>query len=82
MRDGTAVMVHFNGSDSMEALASEYGDRIKFISGTAKAQLGLNSVLVRPDGFVAWASNGEPDESSVRAALRRWFGARTTTRTP
>jgi 2-polyprenyl-6-methoxyphenol hydroxylase-like FAD-dependent oxidoreductase len=82
MRDGTAVLVHFNGSDSMEALASEYGHRIKFISGTAKAQLGLNSVLVRPDGFVAWASNGEPDESSVRAALRRWFGARTTTRTP
>jgi hypothetical protein len=82
MRDGRGMMLHFNGNDSMEALASEYGDRIKFISGRAKEQLGLNSALVRPDGFVAWASDGEPDESSVKAALRRWFGACAVPETP
>jgi len=82
MRDGRGMMLHFNGNDSMEALASEYGDRIKFISGRAKEQLGLNSALVRPDGFVARASDGEPDESSVKAALRRWFGACAVPETP
>jgi len=82
MRDGRGVLIHFNGNNSVKVLTSNYGDRIKVISGGAKEQLGLNSVLVRPDGFVAWASNGEPDESSVKAVLRRWFGACAATGTP
>ena len=81
MRDGRGLMVHFNGNDSVKALASEYGDRVQFICERAKEQLGLNTVTVRPDGFVAWASNGEPDETSVKAVLRRWFGACATTGT-
>ena len=82
MRDGRGVLIHFNGNNSVKVLTSDYGDRIKVISGGAKEQLGLNSVLVRPDGFVAWASNGEPDESSVKTVLRRWFGACAATGTP
>jgi bifunctional hydroxylase/dehydrase len=29
------------------------------------------AVLVRPDGYVAWAG---PDEDALSAALHRWFG--------
>jgi NarL family two-component system response regulator LiaR len=30
---------------------------MKYVSGRAKEQLGLSAVLIRPDGFVAWASD-------------------------
>ena len=76
MRDGRGMLLDFNRNTSLEALATEYGDRIKFVSGRAKDQLGLNTVLVRPDGFVAWACDHEPDEQSIRRAVARWFGSR------
>jgi Aromatic-ring hydroxylase, C-terminal len=36
--------------------------------------LGLSALLVRPDGFVAWASDGEPDPQAAAAAMQHWFG--------
>jgi 2-polyprenyl-6-methoxyphenol hydroxylase-like FAD-dependent oxidoreductase len=76
MRDGRGLLLDFNRNASLEALASEYGDRIKFVSGLAKEQLGLSTLLIRPDGFVAWASDNRPDEQSIRKAAARWFGSR------
>jgi 2-polyprenyl-6-methoxyphenol hydroxylase-like FAD-dependent oxidoreductase len=75
MRDGRGLLLDFNRNASLEALASEYGDRIKFVSGRAKEQLGLSTVLIRPDGFVAWASDNGPDEQSIRRAVALWFGS-------
>jgi hypothetical protein len=76
MRDGRGLLLDFNRNASLEALASEYGDRIKFVSGLAKEQLGLSTLLIRPDGFVAWACDNGPDEQSIRKAAARWFGSR------
>jgi 2-polyprenyl-6-methoxyphenol hydroxylase-like FAD-dependent oxidoreductase len=75
MRDGKGMLLQFNEDESVKNLAIEYGDRINFVLCQAKESLGLSSVLIRPDGFVAWASDGEPDEASMRKALDRWFGA-------
>jgi 2-polyprenyl-6-methoxyphenol hydroxylase-like FAD-dependent oxidoreductase len=33
---------------------------------------GITLVLLRPDGYIAWAGN---DESGLSSALERWFGA-------
>jgi len=54
-------------------LAGGYGDRLKYISGAAKEQLGLSAVLVRPDGIVAWAAEGEPDVRELQKAADWWF---------
>jgi hypothetical protein len=35
----------------------------------------LSAVLIRPDGFVAWASDSEPDKQSIRQAVALWFGS-------
>jgi 2-polyprenyl-6-methoxyphenol hydroxylase-like FAD-dependent oxidoreductase len=73
MHDGKGMLLDFDGNVSLEALAREYGDQLKYVSGQAKEQLGLRAVLVRPDGFVAWASDCEPKEQSIRQAADLWF---------
>jgi 2-polyprenyl-6-methoxyphenol hydroxylase-like FAD-dependent oxidoreductase len=73
MHDGYGILLDFDTDSSLETLASEYGDQMKYVSGRAKEQLGLSAVLVRPDGFIAWASDGESNEQSIRQAVARWF---------
>jgi hypothetical protein len=75
MHDGRGVLLDFEMSNSFKAVASEYGERINYISGRAKEQLGLRALLIRPDGIVAWASDGRPDEQSIRQAMASWFQA-------
>ena len=57
---------------SLKALATEYAE-MKYVSSRAKEQLGLSAVLIRPDGYVAWASDSEPDEQSIRQAAALWL---------
>jgi hypothetical protein len=73
MHDGQGMLLDFDMHASLKTLAGEYGGRIKYISGRAKEQLGLSSALIRPDGFIAWASDREPDEQSIRQAVALWF---------
>ena len=73
MHDGKAMLLDFNANSSFKTLAGEYSDQMKYVSGRAKDQLGLSAVLIRPDGFVAWASDGEPDFKKFRNAATHWF---------
>jgi 2-polyprenyl-6-methoxyphenol hydroxylase-like FAD-dependent oxidoreductase len=73
MHDGKGAFIDFDKDDSLKILAAEYGDRINYFSGRAKEQLGLSAVLIRPDGIIAWASDNNPIEQSVRQAADLWF---------
>ncbi len=78
MHDGKGLLLDFDGNVLLKTLASEYGDQLKYVSGRAKEQLGLSAALIRPDGFVAWASDSdasgsEAKESSIRQAAALWF---------
>ena len=73
MHDGQGMLLDFDGNASLKTLASEYRDRIKYVSSQAKEQLGLSSVLIRPDGIIAWASDNDPDCSELGKAVARWF---------
>ncbi|PSL44669.1 2-polyprenyl-6-methoxyphenol hydroxylase-like FAD-dependent oxidoreductase [Chitinophaga niastensis] len=73
MHDGQGILLDFDMNASLKTLASEYGDQMKYVSGRAKEQLGLSAVLIRPDGFIAWASDSEPNEQSIRQAVALWF---------
>lgn len=73
MRDGQGILLDFDMNASLETLASEYGDRIRYVSGNAKEQLGLSALLIRPDGIIAWASDNDPDRSELQKAAARWF---------
>src|SRR3984885_3488010 len=73
MHDGQAMLLDFDGNDSLKTFASEYGVRIKYVSSRAKEQLGLSAVLIRPDGIIAWASDNDPDCSELEKAAARWL---------
>ncbi|GAB3898389.1 FAD-dependent monooxygenase [Kibdelosporangium lantanae] len=69
LRNGQGVVLDFTGrlSDS----ARSQGDRIRYVAGPARDDLGVGAVLVRPDGIVAWA--GDPDRGAFEQAVTRWF---------
>lgn len=73
MHDGKGILLDFSMNASLKNVVNEYSGRVKYVSGRAKEQLGLSAVLIRPDGFIAWASNSEPDEQSIRQAIALWF---------
>ena len=63
----------------LRALAGGYGDRIKVITTAVLDETGPGRLLVRPDGFVAWAADtadtAGADPGSLEAALSTWLGA-------
>ena len=75
MHDGKGMLLDFDGNASLKTLAREYGHQLKYVSRKAKEQLGLSAALIRPDGFIAWASDGEPNQESIRQATSHLFAA-------
>lgn len=65
---GQGVLLDFRGE--LGRVARGWEDRIRHVAGRAQDDLGLDAVLVRPDGVVAWA--GEPGE--FERVAERWFG--------
>jgi len=74
MYHGKGILLDFENHALLETLVSKYSDQLKYISGRAKEQFGLTSLLIRPDGFIAWASEGDTDPQTVSQAATRWFG--------
>ncbi|UQU62715.1 FAD-dependent monooxygenase [Couchioplanes caeruleus] len=68
LQEGRGVLLDFRGA--LEQAARGWTGRIRRVAGPARDDLGLDAVLVRPDGVVAWA--GEPGE--FERAAGRWFG--------
>jgi hypothetical protein len=74
LRQGKGLFLDFDARRPLQALANRWSGRIMYVASDAKDRLGLSAVLVRPDGFVAWAGEApSSDEEAAQAALR-WFG--------
>ncbi len=71
---GTGLFLDFDDKKPFKALANRWRGRVGYVAQAAKDELGLSAVLVRPDGFVAWASDATPDIGEAAQALARWFG--------
>lgn len=74
LREGRGLLLDFGPGSPLQALASRWSDRITYVAADAKERLGLSAVLVRPDGFVAWAADTIPDIDEAARAASRWFG--------
>jgi 2-polyprenyl-6-methoxyphenol hydroxylase-like FAD-dependent oxidoreductase len=73
VRDGNGLLLDFGRQASLQALDGLWGDHVRYVASDAKDRLGLCTLLVRPDGFVAWASDTTPSPEEVTRAAARWF---------
>ncbi len=71
IRDGNGLLLDFDRS--LRSLDGLWDDRVRYVASDAKDRLGLSALLVRPDGFVAWASDTTPAPEEVMRAAARWF---------
>ena len=76
LQAGHGLLLDFGARAPLEALARRWAGRITYVGCHAEERLGLEALLVRPDGVVAWISAGEPDMRAAEEAAARWFGRR------
>jgi 2-polyprenyl-6-methoxyphenol hydroxylase-like FAD-dependent oxidoreductase len=76
LRDGHGVLLDFDPQAPLQALDGLWGEHVRYVASDAKDRLGLRALLVRPDGFVAWASDTTASPEEVTRAAARWFGRR------
>lgn len=71
---GRPVLLDFDGG--VAATASSWADRVDIVTAMVDHRPAA-ALLIRPDGYVAWATSdfGPGDQVGLRAALRRWFGS-------
>jgi 2-polyprenyl-6-methoxyphenol hydroxylase-like FAD-dependent oxidoreductase len=74
---GRTLLVDLAGDGRLAAVAAPYAGRAELVRSRSDAAdgVGVTGLLVRPDGFVAWASgDGAADVAGLQAALQRWLG--------
>jgi pentachlorophenol monooxygenase len=72
---GTGVLINLAGDKHLRVASERWRDQIKYVESAAQNSVGLSAALVRPDGFVAWAADGEIDFGAFDRAIAQWFGA-------
>jgi len=73
LREGHGLLLDFGRPASLQSLDGLWGDQVSYVASEAKDRLGLRALLVRPDGFVAWASDTNAGAEEVQRAAARWF---------
>ncbi len=76
LRDGNGLLLDFGRPASVQALDGLWGVPVRYVASDAKDRLGLSALLVRPDGFVAWARDTTPSPDDVTRSAARWFASR------
>ncbi|WP_407842025.1 FAD-dependent monooxygenase (plasmid) [Streptomyces sp. DSM 116496] len=69
------VLLDLSDDTALREAAAAWKDRVTTVTGSPQdpdAFGGAASVLVRPDGYVAWAGT---DPAGLTGALHRWFGS-------
>ncbi|MEU3692484.1 FAD-dependent monooxygenase [Streptomyces narbonensis] len=78
LHSARGVLLDLTDNPRLRARAGAWSDRLDIVTatpgaGTAAAELeGTTAVLIRPDGYVAWAAPGSHHDLPM--AIERWFG--------
>jgi hypothetical protein len=74
MHAARPVLLDLTPDGRLRDAAAGWKDRVEII--TARSDEPLDGILVRPDGYVAWAAAAlDGDVAGLRRALATWFGA-------
>jgi len=71
LRHARPVLLDLSGG-GFATSAGAWADRVDLVTG-GSADTPVAALLVRPDGYVAWATDS-PDGPGLTEALARWFG--------
>lgn len=74
LNEGKGLLLDFADNTMLEGLVQPFSSRLKYVSTKVRDNKGLNALLVRPDGFVAWLSESEIDIDAAKTSINRWFG--------
>jgi 2-polyprenyl-6-methoxyphenol hydroxylase-like FAD-dependent oxidoreductase len=74
LHDGKGVLLDLAESKELNSLSQKWKDRLRYSSTKAKDNKGLTAMLVRPDGFVAWAAESEFELGAVEQSIKHSFG--------
>jgi 2-polyprenyl-6-methoxyphenol hydroxylase-like FAD-dependent oxidoreductase len=77
-RDGRPLLVDLTENGAVAAAVTDIADQLTLATGRPVGEIAATAVLVRPDGYVAWASSqARPDHDELRelrGVLTHWFG--------
>jgi hypothetical protein len=75
-RSGRPLLIDLTEDAVVAAVTSDVAERITVAAGSpAAGDVSATALLVRPDGYVAWASSApKPEVDELRRVLRDWFG--------
>jgi pentachlorophenol monooxygenase len=74
LRGGKGLLLELDEAEVLRPLAAGLHPRLAHHSMRAKDTLELRALLIRPDGFVAWATDNEIDTAAVAQSVAQWFG--------
>ncbi|MFG2042356.1 hypothetical protein [Dactylosporangium sp. NPDC048998] len=67
-------MLDFTPNGGISPSSAPWADRVDVISAEPVSDYAAARLLVRPDGYVAFADPDGSDDEGLRAALTTWFG--------
>jgi hypothetical protein len=74
-RSGRPLLIDLTEDAVVATLTSDVAERITVAAGIPVGDVSATTLLVRPDGYVAWASSApKPEVDELRRVLRDWFG--------
>ncbi|MGV9758660.1 FAD-dependent monooxygenase [Streptomyces tricolor] len=73
LHTGRALLLDLSDDAKLRARAEGYDDRLDVVTTTSPDRPGLRALLIRPDGFVAWATD-TAGASGLRESLEHWLG--------
>ncbi|MBE3010527.1 FAD-dependent monooxygenase [Microbispora sp. NEAU-D428] len=75
LHDGRGLLVRQSGSGLGGTAVDGCGDRVTIVTTAIRDPHAPGALLVRPDGFVAWAEDPDgTDAEGLANALETWFG--------
>jgi hypothetical protein len=73
-RSGRPLLIDLTEGAVVAAADTDIADRLTVVAGRPTGDVPATALLVRPDGYVAWASSApEPEIHDLRRVLRPWF---------
>jgi 2-polyprenyl-6-methoxyphenol hydroxylase-like FAD-dependent oxidoreductase len=79
LEGGSGLLLDLAANDELGTLSRRWPGRLKFTRARAKDNKGVAAILLRPDGFVAWAADAAgANLGALEETIDRWFGGSTS----